>query len=409
MGGHRFENVPLEDGEGASLRGCLALARGSRARHPGRPAGIRHARCPPPAHGRSRQPGRSTRGPRARHPDRLHARPGPARPDRGRRAPWHARPRDLRDERTRRRRSGTACGSWHGWPTRPTSWSSSPDRTWPRQLADLVGIDLSAGPPRHTVVAEGVDTASGRCVCVGARRRHERSGPGRPGARHRAPAWASTRAAHRRERRATPRGQGHGSHRRGLRPRHVPRRALRTSSSSAAISTTRPPARPPSWLASTRSSAGMRASATGSILLGHRRHAEAGLVLAVARHGRDGLHRARWRLRLWQPQGGVRPRHPRGHGGGPARRGAADRRPCHLRRAWRHRRARGHDRPAGHRGRHPRGAAPRHRPGDGRAHPRRSWRPASRSSRMARTLAAVYRIAAGASTLALTVEEGRAA
>ena len=65
--------------------------------------------------------------------------------------------------------------------------------------------------------------------------------------------------------------------------------------------------------------------------------------------------RTRRRLRVRQPQGGVRHRHPRGDGGGAGRRGPGRRRPRDLRRGRRHRRPHRHRRTAR--------PSPRHRPG----------------------------------------------
>ena len=409
MGGHRFENVPLEEGEGATFAGAwpslVAAERGIRA-------ALLASGTPDVIHLRMADPGSLAAARVARElgiPTVFTLAPDPHGPIAAAERRGTLDRRDASGRRTRGRRSGTASDLVAQLARRGPRAGPLP-ATRPAATARRPGghrPGCRSATPHHR--GRGRGYPAGRRCCGGTCGRHERGRPGRPGARHRAPARGPAGAAHRRQRRSAPRGQGHGPHRRGLRPRPIARRGGPTSSSSAATSTIRLPARRPSWRASTSSSDGTPASRDRVVLLGHRRHAEAGLRPRgrEARLGRAG--RARWRLRLWQPQGGVRARHPGGHGGRPARRRAAVRRPCHLRRAWRHRRARGHDRPARHRGRHPtrRCASPAIR--RLASAPAPSWTRASRSSRMARTLAAVYRIAAGASTLALTVEEGRAA
>ncbi len=144
------------------------------------------------------------------------------------------------------------------------------------------------------------------------------------------------------------------------------------------------------------------------VLLGHRRHAEASLVLAVARHGWGrgiapggayvcGSLKEEFGLAIVEAMAAGLPVVAPLPGG-----------PATYVEPGRHGRARRHHRRRGHRSGRPRGA----RPGPGpetAARTREVVDARFTLDRMARTLAAVYRIAAGVSTLALPVEEGRAA
>jgi glycosyltransferase involved in cell wall biosynthesis len=406
MGGHRFENVALEDGEGATFAGdwpsLVAAERGIRA-------ALLATGTPDVLHLRMADPG-SLAAARVAHelgiPTVFTLAPDPHGPIAA------AERRGTLDRRT----FGTQDARSALWyrvelaarlahEARELVLFPRPDLK--RQLAELVGIDLAAGQPRHTVVAEGVDTgqadgaAAARAAGTSAAvvndlvRAIERLPDDRRGLRivvsvgrlHEVKGMARIAEAF-----ALDRSLG-----------------ARANLVLVGGDLDHPTAGEAAELARIdvlfRRHAGL---ADRVILLGHRRHAEAGLVLAVARHGWGervapggayvcGSLKEEFGLAILEamaaglpvvaplsggPATYVEPgvtgalvdtNDPRAIAAGidDALRLAADPRTGERTRAV----------------------------VDARF----------TLSRMARTLAAVYRIAAGASTLALTVEEGRAA
>ncbi len=284
MGGHRFENVPLEDGEGAAFAGAwpslVAAERGIRA-------ALLASGTPDVLHLRMADPGSLAASRVARElgvPTVFTLAPDPHVPiaaaerqgtlDRGtfgtedaRAALWFrvALVAELADE------------------ARELVLFPRPDL--PRRLAALVGIDLAAGPPRHTIVAEGVDTGqaddSASALAAGTSaavlddlvRAIERL----PDDRRGLPIVVSVGRLH------EVKGMA----------RIVEAFALDTSIGAGANlvlvggDLEHPSAGEAAELARIdvlfRRYAGL---SDRVVLLGHRRHAEAGLVLAVARHGR---------------------------------------------------------------------------------------------------------------------------
>ena len=129
MGGHRFENVALEEGEGATFAGdwpsLVAAERGIRA-------ALLASGTPDVLHLRMADPG-SLAAARVAHelgiPTVFTLAPDPHGPIAAAERRGTLDRRDLRDGG---RAGGTLVprrASWHGWPTRPASWSSSRDPT----------------------------------------------------------------------------------------------------------------------------------------------------------------------------------------------------------------------------------------------------------------------------------------
>jgi glycosyltransferase involved in cell wall biosynthesis len=157
MGGHCFENVALEEGEGATFAGdwpsLVAAERGIRA-------ALLASGTPDVLHLRIADPG-SLAAARVAHelgiPTVFTLAPDPHGPIAAaeRRGTLDRRTFGTEDARSALwYRVGLVARFAH--EARELVLFPRPDL--PRQLAELVGIDLAAGPPRHTIVAEGVDT-----------------------------------------------------------------------------------------------------------------------------------------------------------------------------------------------------------------------------------------------------------
>ncbi len=157
MGGHRFENVPLEDDEGASFSGAwpslVAAERGIRA-------ALLASGTPDVLHLRMADPGSLAAARVARElgvPTVFTLAPDPHGPIAA------AERRGTLDRQTFGMQDAQAA-LWYRvqlverLAKEARELALMPRPELPRQLAELVGIDLAAGPPRHTVVAEGVDT-----------------------------------------------------------------------------------------------------------------------------------------------------------------------------------------------------------------------------------------------------------
>ena len=221
IGGHHFDNVPLEAGEGASFAGRLALARGRRAGHPSRPARQRHPRRHPPAHGGPGQPGGRTCGAGARIPIVFTLAPDPH-------GPMAVAERSGMLDRRSFAAQDARAALWY----RADLVAGSRDQArelvlFPRpdlsqQLAELMGFDLADGPSaphrrrrgrRHATGRRGVGSthATAGDAPVVARPASEPSAQLPP---------APSGPAHRRQRRSPARGQGHGPYRGGLRTGH---------------------------------------------------------------------------------------------------------------------------------------------------------------------------------------------
>ena len=282
-GGHRFENVALEDGEGAAFAGAwpslVAAERGIRA-------ALLASGTPDVLHLRMADPGTLAASRVARDlriPTVYTLAPDPH-------VPIAAAERQGTLDRATFGREDARAALWFrmelvaGLADGARELVLFPRPDLPRHLAALVGIDLVAGPPRHTVVAEGVDTgqtddaasavAAGTSAAVlddlvGAIERL-------PDDRRGLPIVVSVGRLH------EVKGMA----------RVVEAFALDTSIGAAANlvlvggDLDHPSAGEVAELARIdvlfRRHAGL---SDRVILLGHRRHAEAGLVLAVARHG----------------------------------------------------------------------------------------------------------------------------
>ena len=406
LGGHRFENVPLEEGEGATFAGAwpslVAAERGIRA-------ALLASGAPDVLHLRMADPGSQAAARVAREfriPTVFTLAPDPHGPISA------AERRGTLDRRTFGTQDARAA-LWYrvglverlAHEARELALFPRPDL--PRQLADLVGIDLAAGPPRHTVVAEGVDTqqaddaaaalAAGMSAAVldDLARAIERL----PAARHGLPIVVSVGRLH------EVKGMA----------RIVEAFALDPTLSAGANlvlvggDLDHPSAGEAAELARInvlfRRHAGL---SDRVILLGHRRHAEAGQVLAVARHGWCdwvtpggayvcGSLKEEFGLAILEAMAAGLPVVAPQTGGPatyvePGVTGAlVDTTDPRAIAAGIH-------------------EALRLAADAGTGQRTRSVVDARFTlSRMARTLAAVYRVAAGAGTLALTVEEGRAA
>lgn len=283
MDGHRFKNVPLEEGEGATFSGAwpslVAAERGIRA-------ALLASGTPDVLHLRMADPGTLAASRVARElrvPTVFTLALDPH-------VPIAAGERRGTLDRATFGREDARAALWFRVDlvaeladgARELVLFPRPDL--PRQLAALVGIDLAAGPPRHTIVAEGVDTgqaddaaaalAAGTNAAVlgDLMRAIERL----PDDRRGLPIVVSVGRLH------EVKGMA----------RIVEAFALDTSIGAGANlvlvggDLDHPSAGEAAELARIdvlfRRHAGL---SDRVILLGHRRHAEAGLVLAVARHG----------------------------------------------------------------------------------------------------------------------------
>ena len=214
-------------------------------------------------------------------------------------------------------------------------------------LRALVGIDVSERPERVDVVGEGIDLVAlervAKEVAGDAPRTRVTADAldeldsllavAAPGAAVAAPGAVGRPAGP---------GQGHGDARLHLAGRRERCAGGATSWSSAATSTTPPPRRPRSSPGSRDAGRRRRVRRRGPAPRGPPPEHDDDDVAGRRPRWADPARPPRRRLRLRQPQGGVRHRHPRGHGRGARRRRPERRRPRDLRRRRRHRRAHRH-------------------------------------------------------------------
>jgi glycosyltransferase involved in cell wall biosynthesis len=157
MGGHHFENVPLEEGEGATFAGAwpslVAAERGIRA-------ALLASGTPDVLHLRMADPGSLAAARVARElgiPTIFTLAPDPH-------VPIAAAERRGTLDRASFGTEDARSALWYRvglvaqLANEALELALFPRTDLPRELADLVGVDLAAGPPRHTIVAEGVDT-----------------------------------------------------------------------------------------------------------------------------------------------------------------------------------------------------------------------------------------------------------